>query len=682
MTSQDMRGRKVLLSRLAVLIAATSTALPGSSLFVGFNAMTPVQVYDTGGHYIQDIGPAGAIAGFPDDAVHYFSIAPNSSFTSSLITEYSSSMLPISSFPLGNLVTDGGPDAGNLLLSSFDGTVYRVSTSGAVLNSWSTGFSHVGVTSNGTDVFTTEGDTGNLIDIWSSSGASRGHIATPFVGLYGLGWDSATGDFWAGTTDFVYQLASDGSLITTLNLVGDSRTPHGAIHDGLEVGNLISPVLTPEPSSMLLLFGGLVLLALLKYSTLRQGIFRIGVGTVALGSACFASVNVTLTPSVGSGAPVGTTITWTAHASDTTDPGATFTYQFSIGPSGGALQVRRDFYTFNSFPWTPSDSEGVYDVQVIVHSSTGGTGIDSAVYDVTSRVYSGSPVVSRTLHPLVALYSLPCTAGHTARVRFKLPSDTFWQSTASRPCYGTTSVNFYIAGMRGSTTYELQHDVVSGPFSTPGPVLNFITGATPSGIAAPYSVARAYSAPNNTAYPVLLLSPSGLPYATDTAGNIIWYLRKPEVPFSYLERPVAGGSYLVVTYDGSVAANRLLREYDLAGNLIRETNYAAISQQLVAKGADPITTMHHDALRLPDGSTAFIATVEKVADQGAGPVDVLGDQIVVVDANLQVKWLVERVRSFGHHAAGCSRRDLRPGQSRLPASNQPQILRRERLDAL
>ncbi len=381
---------------------------------------------------------------------------------------------------------------------------------------------------------------------------------------------------------------------------------------------------------------------LCKSAKLRPASLNAFLLTLVVGTSCLASVNVTLSPSVSSGAPVGTTVLWTAHATDTANSNATFVYQFKLGPSGGALQVRRDFYVYNTFPWTPSNSEGTYDIQVIARNlRTGVTGTSTAVFDIASRVSGGTPVVSSTAHPLVAFYSMPaCPAGRTARVRFKLPTDSAWQSTSLKSCTGSSSLNFYVAGMRASTTYQLQHDVINGPLTTSGPVLSFKTGAIPVNLPiGPYSIAKPFASPNSTAYPVLLDSQiNNIPYAIDASGSLVWYLRPPGVQVAYLLRPVDGGTFLVLLNDGFTVATHLVREYDLAGNIVSETNYAAISEQLTAHGADAITTLHHEAVRLPNGWTALIGSVEKVADQGNGPVDVLGDQVIVVDGNFQLKW--------------------------------------------
>src|SRR5687768_16472564 len=75
-----------------------------------------------------------------------------------------------------------------------------------------------------------------------------------------------------------------------------------------------------------------------------------------LSGAAHAAVEVELAPSSPSPNPVGTTVTWTASASDT-EPG-TFDYQFSVLTPAADFTVVRDFSPSNSFEWTPSEREG------------------------------------------------------------------------------------------------------------------------------------------------------------------------------------------------------------------------------------------------------------------------------------------------------------------------------------
>ena len=54
----------------------------------------------------------------------------------------------------------------------------------------------------------------------------------------------------------------------------------------------------------------------------------------------------------------------------------------------------------------------------------------------------------------------------------------------------------------------------------------------------------------------------------------------------------------------------------------------------------PITAFHHEARRLADGTILVLGAVEQVLSdvQGPGPVDILGDMIIVLDPNLQLVW--------------------------------------------
>jgi arylsulfate sulfotransferase len=353
-----------------------------------------------------------------------------------------------------------------------------------------------------------------------------------------------------------------------------------------------------------------------------------------------ANISVQLAPSIST-APVGTTVAWTATAEDSTDSAASFIYQFSVGSSATTLQIRRDFSNVNQFPWTESDQEGTYDVQVVAkEESSGSTATTAQTFAITSLVTGSSPVASPSGHPLVALYSAPsCPAGANMQVQFRRTVGDYWWATALKPCNGSTSMNFYVGGMRPSFQYILEGYVYNGNNTTTLPPVTFNAGTIPSNITVEnFNISQPEQI---TDYPITLTSPTqGIPFATDSVNTIMWYLPAYQNTGGYLTNPVPGGTFLGVADDSSgVPGNRrLMREYDLAGNLVRETNAAAISAQLTAMGTDPITSIHHEAFRFPNGDTGIIGSVEKIANQGDGPVDVLGDMAIVLDPNLQVKF--------------------------------------------
>ncbi|HSU58610.1 MAG TPA: aryl-sulfate sulfotransferase [Bryobacteraceae bacterium] len=636
------------------------------SLLVGFNAQTPLQIYSTSGVFQQDFGPNGASAGVIQDGLLYVVQPDVTTLSSSTITAFDKNQHAVSSFTVPYLIADAtSGSSGTLWLSGYNGDVYQVSTSGAVKGSFSTGYSSatsIGITSNGTNLFTTEGDASDGIDERDAAGNIISTFHTGFAGLYGLAFDSSDKTFFAGSFSNVYHFSlstTSVGLIGTIDIAGDSRTPNGAIHDGLELGDLSSltggtpppppPPTVPEPGFGLL--SGLVLLSFLVYfgrrSVLRWRavvpVLMLGAGLTA--ASAFGAVNVTLSHTESS-VPVGGTVSFTATATDSTNSGAQFVYQFDVAPAGSSsFSVVKDFYHVNTFDWTPSSHEGSYDVKVVARSSTGASGSTTEAIFVTSRISGSSPVVSSTRNPLVALYSVPpCSSPKQARVRFKSASDPAWQMTPLKPCNGL-SVNFYIGGMRANTTYTLQQDLFNGPFDTPGPQLSFKTGSVPGSFPTfTSSVVKAPEAPTSISYPFELKCGGGSgPWATDLQQNIVWFL-PAHFGSGYLVRMAPGGTFLGINDGDMTGDQKLFREFDMAGNIIRETNWSIANQELntirAAQGKSPARLIYfsHEGYRLPNGYTATLATDEEVRDQGSGPVDVLGDVVLILDRNFQVVW--------------------------------------------
>jgi len=363
---------------------------------------------------------------------------------------------------------------------------------------------------------------------------------------------------------------------------------------------------------------------------------------LAVCSNLSAQVSITLSPSLPSPQPVGTPVMWTARASGLT---GTPLYRFSMRPEGATTwSIVRDFSETTTLPWSMLQ-EGAYEVTVV--AATGPKQYEAqAGFDFISRIKSAAPVVSATQNPLVALYSAPpCSAG-VVTVSFWPAAGGTHHTTPGQACQPGLSLNFYVAAMQPHTQYTLQQQTVNGSQTTLGPALSFKTGAVNNAMPA-YSVIAPSNSQTSTADDIMLMSFKALqnnppfypPAAFDLQGNVLWYYWDPESPKTpedgYLLRPVAGGTLLL--FEGS---NNALREVDLAGNIVRETNKQPINTQLTALGQDTVVCLSHEALRLPSGHTVTIGSVERLLDnvQGPGPVDVVGNMVIDLDQNFQVAW--------------------------------------------
>ena len=375
-------------------------------------------------------------------------------------------------------------------------------------------------------------------------------------------------------------------------------------------------------------------------------------------SPLLGTITIQISPSVSSPQLVGTPITLTAVASDT--QAGTLDYQFSVALAGQSPQVVMDFSLQNAFTWAPSSREGAYIIQVIARNKTGGDSVSAQLpFEIQSRVTGAKSVISPTAHPLVALYSAPpCPAGSSIYVVFGTAGST--NRTDQRSCDGQTSVNFYIAGMLATTTYEMYAVTVTGPDADLGPAASFTTGAIPTDLQfPPTSLLIPPGAQVETDQSVLFIANSSIdfggfglfyfPTATDLNGNVIWYysvlgtrLQAPD----YFTRTVDGGTVLLIASDPDSdradIRGQIWREIDLAGNTIRQTNATRITEQLNALGLFGVTDFDHDSIRLPNGHTLILCSQELMypAQTQASPVplDVIGDAIVDLDENLQVAW--------------------------------------------
>jgi len=361
---------------------------------------------------------------------------------------------------------------------------------------------------------------------------------------------------------------------------------------------------------------------------------RMGIAGLAFAAISSAQMSVTLTPSLPSPVPVATMVTW--NASVPSSAAGTIWYRFRVREVGHDFAMIRDYGPPASLDWTASDHEGLYEMEVSAKNRlTGELAAASSVYRMLSRVSpGGGPVISPTTHPLVFLYSASCPGGSQMKVQFQA-RDGVVQETPYKACQEGRSMNFYLAGLRSNTAYTARHVVNNSGQLTPGSDIVFGMNQDAPGL---FTETVVQPPAAGVSSPILLGSSLSGAVAHDLAGNVIWY---SDNNIYVVTRPEDGG-YFWGTIESQLfdTSGQVIRKFDLVGMTVLETNAARVNEQLAAMGRRPITGFHHEARTLPDGSIAALAGVEQILTdvQGPGPVDVLGDMIVVLDSNLNVIW--------------------------------------------
>jgi arylsulfate sulfotransferase len=401
-------------------------------------------------------------------------------------------------------------------------------------------------------------------------------------------------------------------------------------------------------------------------------------------STCWAAMSVRLAPTLPSPQPVGTVIGLRAIAKSDADTknAPRLHFRFSVSVDGSPFHVVHDFSSEAYFAWRPALYEHEARVRITVQDIVLKTTAEADLpFRIESRIKGKQPIVTPTANPLVALFSAPpCPEGSHFRVAFHTGSgsgDAF--HTGTQPCLGSRTNNIYVAGMRADTSYQMNAEVLtrdaSAPATTQGPSVTFHTGIS-DGASAPFSVAIPRQGNAPVPEPFLIYSieqPLQRPMATDLDGNLVWYLPLYEAS---LVRMVPGGSFLVLSGGKGEHNSRLqvLTEYDLAGNVIRQTDVGRVAEQLDERGIHSVCKpngqqcipgFHHDAIRLPNGHTIVIASLERMFPDGAQgseqPTDVIGVLLVDLDEDLQVKWFWN---AFDH--LDVSRKSLDDGRCQGP----------------
>jgi len=387
------------------------------------------------------------------------------------------------------------------------------------------------------------------------------------------------------------------------------------------------------------------------------------VGLALAPAQVMASLVVQLAPSLPSPQPVGTPVRWVATASDG-NPGV-ISYRFSVVTSA-KTRIVRDFAQASSFTWGSASVEGPYTITVTArNNATQETAQASVPMTLSSRVLAGMPVVTPAANPLVALVSTPpCPDGSQYRVMFRPSSGTPVSYTDWRACNSHVGTNTYVAGMRARMTYQLTPQVGTAGVVVDGPTLPFTTGALPADMPV-FTVLQPAGAQSSLNDRIVLFDlvnfgiVAKYPVATDLQGHPLWYYAAFDDPgqiAALLTRTEPGGAMLALA-DGpnsnsNAKTTQILREFDVAGNTVRETNASRLQEQLAAFGEPSdcraggtncvFGNFHHEIIRLPNGHTLALGDVERMFPAGTqaatGTIDIVGTVIVELDENFQLVW--------------------------------------------
>ncbi len=223
-----------------------------------------------------------------------------------------------------------------------------------------------------------------------------------------------------------------------------------------------------------------------------------------------------------------------------------------------------------------------------------------------------------------------------------------WTSTSPLPIVPGESTNFLVAGLLPNTTYLMRHVLNDGTASAP---LAYTTGSLPSNLTFPTFTEPQEPAPGtdltqNMIFHVGIDPPTDVQLlATDLQGNVNWYYDPVANNFAG-DGPtlLPGGNILMLgTPLGGTLTNiggaDTLREINLAGEPVRETNIYAVNAELAAMGKGPIDDFDHEAQLLPNGDIAVIATDLRTINVNGTPTQYRGAMIIVFNQNWQVTWV-------------------------------------------
>lgn len=262
--------------------------------------------------------------------------------------------------------------------------------------------------------------------------------------------------------------------------------------------------------------------------------------------------------------------------------------------------------------------------------------------------------VGSTPNPQVALYTLTLPLPGTWSVQFGLTTAYGFATSEKIVDRAGQASSIYVAGMLPNTTYHMRATVTlrNGAVAADADHV-FTTGSLPPGIPASFPVTLGVTGtpqPGIELLDSLLGSMPSTVIATDLQGNVIWTYPFPDRTYDtwlFPAKLMPNGNFIGFlspnSYPLDLLGMEIMREFDLAGNTIRELSMADLNTVLAAANFK-ITLAHfsHDVTPLPNGHFLLITnTSQSFTDLTGypGTTQVVGDVIVDLDRDWRPVWV-------------------------------------------
>jgi hypothetical protein len=264
--------------------------------------------------------------------------------------------------------------------------------------------------------------------------------------------------------------------------------------------------------------------------------------------------------------------------------------------------------------------------------------------------------VTATSNPQVALYTITPPFAGNVTINFGPTTGYGKQTWSVATPSGGGPVSIEVAGMLGSTAYHLQAAVTLADGVAAADVDHtFTTGAVPGTIQS--QIVATTPAGQTPQGGIEMLNPIVAQPAivgTDLSGKVIWTYNPPDNLAGsqwYSPKQLGNGDFIALASVASstvlrtavpAGAANLVREFDLAGNTIKQITMAQLNAKLAAANYNiTLLTFHHNVTVLPNGHWLLLTnTLKNVVLNGqTTPTQVLGDVIVDLDTNMNVAWV-------------------------------------------